>query len=177
MCQYCPLQLPQVPSSDLVLNVKPVCRCARDLLKGTLHALELRLEKPDLPLHPLLQIVLANEKFTELGDNAWQCTCHHLHGSVPWRGQGASKLLFLFFLGAAQGMPKTLNNIIKDKRAQDVGPTRFFLMGIKSCPRSLDGVAAGCHQIVLLRRYATSMAPVTRNCCDQPTQVLAGAME
>jgi len=49
------------------------------------------------PFTPPLQIVLAYEQFTELGDNAWQCTSHHLHDSVAGRGKGAaSKFLFLF---------------------------------------------------------------------------------
>ena len=56
--------------------------------------------------------------------------------------------------------------IIKDERAQDMGLTRFFLMGIlraAAASRSLDGVvAAGRHRIVLLQRYATCTDSLTR---------------
>lgn len=83
-------QLSQLPGPDLVLNVKLVRRRVGDLLERTLHALELGLEEPDLPLHTLLQLELADEQFAELGDDARQCPCRHLHCRIWLWAQGAT---------------------------------------------------------------------------------------
>ena len=76
-------KLSYIPGPDLVIIGKLVCRSPGDVLEGTLHALKLFLKEFDLPLQPLLQIVLAGDEVGKLGNEARQCPRHDLHVDLP----------------------------------------------------------------------------------------------